>query len=138
MRANKQSAMQLKTQLLLTAAILVLLTACNGTGTPGDGITNGNGDGDGTPGSGFTTGSGGLSNDEFCNSPWVQAGPNCGADGTGTPRILPVCAGDQPGIIDACGLTITSAIDLHDPIAMTVNGLTANTRHTIIISDTDA
>ena len=136
MRANKQSAMQLKLQLLLTAAILVLLAACNGTGTPGDGITNGNSNDDGTPGSGFVTGGGGLSNDEFCNSPWVQPGPNCGADGTA--RILPVCAGDQPGIIDACGLTITSAIDLHDPIAMTVNGLTANTRHTIIISDNDA
>ncbi|MBL1277028.1 MAG: hypothetical protein COB30_013160 [Ectothiorhodospiraceae bacterium] len=104
---------------LFTAMVLVLLVSCGGD----------------PAGSGFSTGEG-SSFSLSCSSPF--AGPGCvPSQGGGTVGILPVCNDDQPGIIDACGVTITNPIDLHDPIAISVSSLTANTRHTITIVDTD-
>ncbi len=104
---------------VFSAMVLLLLVSC----------------GSGEPGSGFTSGAGGsfaLS----CSSPF--AGPGCTAtQGGGAVGILPTCNDDQTGIIDACGVTITTPIDRHDPVAMTVTGLTANTRHAIVITDPD-
>lgn len=131
MCANKQPVVQFMPKVLLSAIILMMLTACGGGGTPGSEIIAGDPD-DINAGSGFITGNSDAIN-EFCNSPWLQPGPNCGLDGV-TPRVLPVCAGDQPGIIDACGQTI-SALDIHDPVMMTMVGLTANTRHVITIAN---
>lgn len=121
MLANKQTAVQFTPRLFFSGLILLVLSACGGGGTPG---------------SGFITGNSDVIND-FCNSPWLQPGPNCGGPNGTTPRVLPVCSGDQPGIIDACGQTI-SALDLHDPVMMTVVGLTANTRHVIKITNPSA
>lgn len=49
-------------------------------------------------------------------------------------HCISTCSDDDVGIIDACGLQI-SAVDLHDPVTMTMTGLTPNIRHTIIITD---
>ncbi len=119
MRASRPSVVQHALQRLLVAAVLFVLSACGG--------------GDGKPSTTFVGSPIALAI-EFCNSPWIQPGPNC--DGI-LAQPLPLCIGDATGIIDGCGAAITSPIDLHDPVAMTVTGLTANTRHTIIISDTD-
>ncbi|WP_455217825.1 hypothetical protein, partial [Kaarinaea lacus] len=116
MHVDKQAVVQFGPKLLFSVIILLILSACNGSNAPG---------------SAFITGNSATVN-EFCNSPWLQPGPNCGVDGQ-TPRVLPVCAGDQPGIIDACGQTI-SALDLHDPVMMTVVGLAPDTRHVITIT----
>jgi hypothetical protein len=123
MRTNKQTAVQFAPKLFLSGIILFILSACGGGGTPGSGFITGNGNS-------------GVSAD-FCNSPWLQPGPNCGGTNGTTPRVLPVCAGDQPGIIDACGQAI-SALDLHDPVMMTMVGLAANTRHVITITNPSA
>lgn len=100
------------------AIILLVLTACGGEDA----------------GTGFSAGSG-LSFTLSCSSPFAD--PGCTPTVSGTAGVLPTCNDDQNGIIDACGVTITAPIDLHDPVALTVSGLTANTRHTIIITDTD-
>lgn len=104
---------------LFSAIVLLVLVSCGG----------------GDAGSSFTTGED-SSFSLSCSSPF--AGPECiPSQGGGTVGIVPTCNADQPGIVDACGVTITAPIDLHDPVAMSVSGLTANTRHTIVITDTD-
>lgn len=120
MRAHQQAIVEIGRRIIIFSIFAIGLTACGGGGTPG---------------SGFISGDPGIAN-EFCNSPWLQPGPNCGTDSNGVlvPRVLPVCEGDQPGIIDACGQTIT-AVDLHDPVMMTMVGLTADTRYVIKITD---
>lgn len=103
-----------------SAMLLLLLVSCGGNNPAGSAFTSGTG-------LGFT-----LS----CSSPF--AGPGCTpSQGGGTVGILPTCNDDQLGVIDACGVTITTPIDLHDPVAISVSGLAANTRHTITIFDTD-
>jgi len=100
--------------------VLLLLVSCGGNNPAGTGFTEGTG----------------LSFSLSCSSPF--AGPGCTpSQGGGSVGVLPTCNDDQPGIIDACGVAITSPIDLHDPVALTVTGLTANTRHTIVIADTN-
>lgn len=100
------------------ASAILLFTGCGG----------------GDAGSGFTTGSGDY--EPSCSSPF--AGPGCTtSQGGGTVGVLPTCDSDETGIIDACGVAITTPIDRYDPVAMTVTGLTANTRHTIVITDPD-
>lgn len=100
------------------AVVLLLLSACGGEDA----------------GTGFSQGAG-LGFTLSCSSPFAD--PGCTPTVSGTAGILPTCNDDQGGIIDACGVTITTPIDLHDPVALTVSGLTANTRHTIVIEDTD-
>ncbi len=120
MRVNGPHLNRIAITGIFSVMVLLLLVSCGGGGA----------------GSGFTTGE----NSSFslsCSSPF--AGPGCvPAQGGGTIGVLPTCNDDQTGIIDACGVTITTPIDLHDPVAVTVTGLTANTRHTITIFDTDA
>lgn len=102
-----------------SAMVLLLLVSC-GSGKPGSGFAS-------ADGSSFS-----LS----CSSPF--AAPGCSPTvGGGTLGILPTCNDDQLGIVDACGVTITTPIDLHDPVAISVSGLTTNTRHTITIFDGD-
>ena len=98
MRAYKQTAVQFYSKLFISAVILLILSACKGSESPGSHFISGDPD-DIDAGSDFITGDPDVI-EEFCNSPWLQPGPNCGVDGQ-TPRVLPVCAGDQPGIIDA-------------------------------------
>jgi uncharacterized protein YfaP (DUF2135 family) len=117
MRTTGQKNIRTAAAILLASAVL-LFTGCGG----------------GEAGSGFISGDFSLS----CSSPF--AGPGCdptqGGSG-GIVGVVPTCNDDETGIIDACGVTITTPIDLHDPVAMTVTNLTANTRHTITIFDTD-
>jgi len=89
--------------------------------------------GGGEPGSGFISGAG--SNFSLpCSSPFAATGctPTQGGVAVG---VIPTCNSNETGIVDACGAALTSAVDLHDPIAMSVSGLAANTRHTIIVTD---
>lgn len=91
--------------------------------------------GSGEPGSGFTTGEG--SDFELpCSSPF--AGPGCELNSDAVFSTRPTCGDDdQTGIVDACGIAV-SAIDLHEPVVMTMAGLTANTRHIIKITNPSA
>ncbi|MDT8384473.1 MAG: hypothetical protein RRB22_08665 [Gammaproteobacteria bacterium] len=103
---------------IFSAAVLFLLSSCGGE----------------PAGSGFATGEG-SSFSLSCSSPF--AGPDCVPTVGGTTRVIPLCNSDQTGIVDGCGVAITTPIDLHDPITLSLTGLTANTRHTITIADTD-
>lgn len=134
MGANGQGGVFITPHYLLIGIFLLILSGCGG-GSGSGGSSGGafTGSGGTTSGSSVFTSSS-TSTTDFCNSPWVQPGPNCGGPGGTTPIVLPVCAGDQAGIIDACGQTIT-AVDLHDPVMMTMVGLTANTRYLIKITD---
>jgi uncharacterized protein YfaP (DUF2135 family) len=119
MRVNGLHLNRITVTGFFSVIVLLVLVACGG----------------GDAGSGFTTGA----NSDFtlsCSSPF--AAPGCTPTVNGTAGLLPTCGtDDEVGIIDACGVAITTPIDLHDPVAMTVTGLTANTRHTIVIADTD-
>jgi len=116
MRANKPHFSQI-TGIGVFATIILLLVSC-GSSEPGSGFISG-------PGSGSS-----LS----CSSPFSGTGcsPTQGGVGVG---VVPTCNSDEIGIVDACGVALTAAIDLHDPVAMSVNGLAANTRHTIVVTD---
>ncbi len=108
-------------QIIITGAFstiaLLLLVSCGG----------------GEPGSKFTSGGGGGSS-LSCSSPFAGAGCTP-TQGGGVVGVVPICNSNETGIIDACGVALTGAVDLHDPIAMSVSGLAANTRHTIVITD---
>ena len=118
MSVNGLSFKRTSTAGIFFTVILLLLSACGGEDA----------------GTGFSSGAG-LSFTLSCTSPF--AGPDCTPTVNGVAGVLPTCNADQTGIIDACGVTVTTPIDLHAPVALTVTGLTANTRHTIIIEDTD-
>jgi hypothetical protein len=48
--------------------------------------------------------------------------------------LPPLCNGNDTGVIDGCGNAIT-AVDLYDPVAVNLTGLTADTWHTIEVAD---
>jgi hypothetical protein len=52
----------------------------------------------------------------------------------GTIVIPPSCDSNDPGIVDGCGEAIT-AVDIHDPVIINLQGLAADTIHTITITD---
>jgi len=87
----------------------------------------------GEPGSKFTSGAG-SNFSVSCSSPFAGAGciPTQGGGAVG---VVLTCNSNETGIVDACGVALTTAIDLHDPVAMSVSGLATNTRHTIVITD---
>ena len=99
---------------LLATSVLLLITACGG-GDAGEGFTFPDPD------------------TNYCGGAF--AGPGCVPSVGGTVGVLPTCNSDETGIVDACGVAITSAIDVHDPVMMSVTGLTANTLHSITITD---
>lgn len=98
---------------LLAIAVLLLVTACGG-GDAGEGFTFPDPD------------------TNYCGGAF--AGPGCVPTVGGTVGVLPTCNSDETGIIDACGVAVT-AVDIHDPVAMSVTGLAADTRHVITITD---
>ena len=104
----------LRNALAIFAAILIL-TACGG-------------------GADFYSEGGNLIS---CDSPWASPDHCDDGSGGGTVGVLPTCDGNETGIIDACGEAI-SALDLHDPVYMSLTGLAVNTRHTIVITDPSA
>ena len=49
----------------------------------------------------------------------------------------PLCNGNDAGVVDGCGEAIT-AVDIYDPVTINLTGLTADTVHTIEVSDPSA
>ena len=117
MRVNGSHLNRITISGIFSSAILLLLVSCGGD----------------PAGSGFSSGEG-SSFSLSCSSPF--AAPGC-TPSRGSIGVLPTCNDDEPGVVDACGVTITTPIDLHDPITISVSGLTANTRHAISIVDAD-
>lgn len=53
------------------------------------------------------------------------------------PVIPTACGANEPGIVDGCGEAITT-LDIHDPVTLNLQGLVANTVHTITITNPDS
>jgi uncharacterized protein YfaP (DUF2135 family) len=58
----------------------------------------------------------------------------CVDNSGGTIVIPPSCDSNDPGIVDGCGEAITD-VDIHDPVIINLQGLAADTAHTITITD---
>jgi hypothetical protein len=107
---NGRSLLHLFTAVLLIVPATLLLSSCES-------------------GSGFYDG-----DLEWDCSDSVFSSDACGDTSGGTIIIPPSCDSNDPGIVDGCGEAIT-AVDIHDPVIINLQGLAPDTAHTITITN---